>query len=207
MVSETDPRPLSREELSKFLPSKRAIRAFERIFELIPSDLLTIQGEIEVAKIISDLALSRVESLDQSVSELNSLKVIPVYEDVKSETLNVNQESLDTYSDITPPWMEVIHHVDLGLSNSEEIETFDLSPNLELGSMSSQEKDYVDITGGTIVAELSDSTTDLLKSDATLSDNSGAGAGTLANAPTAGDPTKWIAIDDNGTTRYIPTWT
>ncbi|HZV21904.1 MAG TPA: hypothetical protein VE986_10210, partial [Hyphomicrobiales bacterium] len=37
---------------------------------------------------------------------------------------------------------------------------------------------------------------------------SGAGAatGTLTNAPTAGNPTKWIPIDDNGTTRYIPAW-
>lgn len=47
----------------------------------------------------------------------------------------------------------------------------------------------------------------LLGSNTTLSDNAGAGAGTITNAPTAGDPTKWIAIDDNGTTRYIPTWT
>jgi hypothetical protein len=26
------------------------------------------------------------------------------------------------------------------------------------------------------------------------------------NAPAAGNPTKWIPIDDNGTTRYIPAW-
>lgn len=30
--------------------------------------------------------------------------------------------------------------------------------------------------------------------------------GTLTNAPAAGDPTKWIPVDDNGTTRYIPAW-
>lgn len=47
----------------------------------------------------------------------------------------------------------------------------------------------------------------LIGSKDSLSDNSGASAGTLSNAPSAGDPTKWIAIDDNGTTRYIPTWT
>lgn len=33
-----------------------------------------------------------------------------------------------------------------------------------------------------------------------------AAAGTLGNAPTAGNPTKWIPIDDAGTTRYIPAW-
>jgi hypothetical protein len=34
----------------------------------------------------------------------------------------------------------------------------------------------------------------------------GAQTGTLTNAPAAGNPTKWIAIDDNGTTRFIPAW-
>lgn len=34
----------------------------------------------------------------------------------------------------------------------------------------------------------------------------GGSLGTLTNAPAVGDPTKWIAIDDNGTTRYIPAW-
>lgn len=34
----------------------------------------------------------------------------------------------------------------------------------------------------------------------------GASAGTLSNAPAAGNPTKWVPFDDNGTTRYIPMW-
>lgn len=39
-----------------------------------------------------------------------------------------------------------------------------------------------------------------------FTNGAGAAAGTLLNAPAAGDPTKWIPIDDNGTTRYIPAW-
>lgn len=39
-----------------------------------------------------------------------------------------------------------------------------------------------------------------------LTNGSGAGAGTITNAPAAGNPTKWIGINDNGTTRYIPSW-
>lgn len=39
-----------------------------------------------------------------------------------------------------------------------------------------------------------------------LTNNAAAAVGTLNNAPAAGNPTKWIAIDDNGTTRYIPAW-
>jgi len=47
----------------------------------------------------------------------------------------------------------------------------------------------------------------LVTSSVALTDFAGAGAGTITNAPTAGNPTKWIAIVDNGTTRFIPTWT
>lgn len=39
-----------------------------------------------------------------------------------------------------------------------------------------------------------------------FTNGSGASAGTLSNAPAVGNPTKWIPIDDNGTTRYIPAW-
>jgi hypothetical protein len=47
----------------------------------------------------------------------------------------------------------------------------------------------------------------LVRSLTALTDGTGAGAGTLTNAPSAGNPTKWIPIVDNGTTRWIPTWT
>lgn len=46
----------------------------------------------------------------------------------------------------------------------------------------------------------------LLKTTAALTNGAAAAAGTLLNAPAAGDPTKWIPINDNGTTRYIPAW-
>jgi hypothetical protein len=46
----------------------------------------------------------------------------------------------------------------------------------------------------------------LLRGTGTWSNGAGTSAGTLTNAPAVGNPTKWIAIDDNGTTRYIPAW-
>ena len=39
-----------------------------------------------------------------------------------------------------------------------------------------------------------------------LTNGAGAQTATLTNGPTAGNPTKWIGINDNGTTRYIPAW-
>ena len=50
------------------------------------------------------------------------------------------------------------------------------------------------------------SSTYILQTTNTLADASGAAAGTLTNAPTVGNPSKWIQINDNGTIRKIPTW-
>ncbi len=46
----------------------------------------------------------------------------------------------------------------------------------------------------------------LMASSVALTNGAAAAAGTLLNAPAAGNPTKWIPINDNGTTRYIPSW-
>jgi parallel beta-helix repeat protein len=46
----------------------------------------------------------------------------------------------------------------------------------------------------------------LLTSLVALTNGAAAAAGTLTNAPVAGNPTKWVPIIDNGTTRYIPCW-
>jgi len=46
----------------------------------------------------------------------------------------------------------------------------------------------------------------LIHSLVSYTDGAAASVGTLTNAPAAGNPTKWIPIDDNGTTRFIPAW-
>lgn len=46
----------------------------------------------------------------------------------------------------------------------------------------------------------------LLTTRANLTNGAAAATGTLTNAPAAGNPTKWIPVNDNGTTRYIPAW-
>jgi len=45
-----------------------------------------------------------------------------------------------------------------------------------------------------------------LTTSSALTNGAGASAGTITNAPTAGNPTKWIGINDNGTIRYVPSW-
>lgn len=51
------------------------------------------------------------------------------------------------------------------------------------------------------------SATDFIhKTSAALANAAAAEVATMTNGPVAGNPTKWIAISDNGTTRYIPCW-
>jgi hypothetical protein len=62
--------------------------------------------------------------------------------------------------------------------------------------------------GGQLIASALNtrSTTSLIIALGNLPNNAAAQLGTLTNAPTAGNPTKWIPINDNGTIRNIPCW-
>lgn len=48
--------------------------------------------------------------------------------------------------------------------------------------------------------------TTLISSSVALANGAGAAAGTLLNAPAAGNPTKWLTVNDNGTARQVPSW-
>lgn len=86
--------------------------------------------------------------------------------------------------------------------------TFLGSGTLNLTGDYSSTNGNITLTNGTITgAFIVDNSTVLITSGATLGDGAGAGAGTLTNAPSAGDPSKWVPINDNGTTRYVPAWT
>lgn len=82
----------------------------------------------------------------------------------------------------------------------------DLSPVVQVGTLGQQQSDRVSITGGEVTAQLRNNQTILLEATVSLTDGAGADVGTLLNAPVAGDPTKWISINDNGVTRLIPAW-
>lgn len=62
------------------------------------------------------------------------------------------------------------------------------------------------VNTGVVTADLTNNTGRLIDSSVNLTNGAGAALGTLGNAPSMGNPTKWIPIDDNGTTRYIPAW-
>ena len=62
------------------------------------------------------------------------------------------------------------------------------------------------VSGDTITVGPSNTTGALIATNAALTDGAGASAGTLTNAPSAGNPTKWIKVNDNGVIRSVPAW-
>lgn len=58
----------------------------------------------------------------------------------------------------------------------------------------------------TSAGDITTGSTTLHKTSVALTNGAAAQTATLTNAPAAGNPTKWIPINDNGTTRYIPAW-
>jgi len=46
----------------------------------------------------------------------------------------------------------------------------------------------------------------LRRTETAFTNGAAAQVATMTNGPAAGNPTKWIPIDDNGVTRYIPAW-
>jgi hypothetical protein len=61
-------------------------------------------------------------------------------------------------------------------------------------------------TSLTLTGDITTGTGTLHKTTTNLTNGAAAAAGTLNNAPAAGNPSKWVPINDNGTVRYIPCW-
>jgi hypothetical protein len=170
-----DPSAPTRADLAQaFGTNQRLIKAFEKIFALIPTQFIDQKTQIDALELISALSDSRsleaIESIDRLTAAVELIVLAPV--------------------DSDQPQAEN-----------------DLTVIQEIGTIAAQNSDAVEISAGTVVAALTDSTTKLISSSVNLSSTPGAFAGTLLTAPRAGNPTHWAAVDNNGTTVYFPGWT
>ena len=170
------PRRLTRAQLSEFLPDPRAVRAFEQLLKQV-SDLLPADVQTILAA-IDDVAVEAASADARAAQCLDALNRIA--------------DALEVLA--TAPAGQQAQSID------------DLAPPIQIGTLGQQQRDNVSITGGSVTANLTNNQNTLMTSSATLSNGAGAATATLTNAPAAGNPTKWVAINDNGTTRRIPTW-
>jgi len=98
---DTDPRPLTRKELAEFLPSQRAIRAFEKLFDLIPIDVVELFALVEAALLESGTAnANAVAALGQIKKAIQNVSVGP--------DLKPTQKPKIDYLDFNP----TVRHVD-----------------------------------------------------------------------------------------------
>lgn len=168
-MNSNDPLPLLRMELARVFKNQRVIKAFEKIFDLIPPEFINQQTQLDALELIASAAESR-----------------------SAEAVAAIERLADAIESLSP--------------RQEVVEIDDIVPRGAIGSLGEQQADAVEITAGSVTATLTDSSTNLIASSATLSDAAAANIATLTNAPAAGNPTKWLTIDDNGIPRSIPSW-
>lgn len=170
---------LTRNQLAAFLKDHESIKQFEQLFTIVDTISPDVVSEISLLAGISQA--TAVEALAQITRLADIL-----------ETWTPAQAIQESNNPIPP------------MQDKQDADN--LTPPVQIGTLGQQQADRVSITGGEVTAQLRNDQTILLGTTVSLTDGAGADIGTLLNAPAAGDPTKWIAIDDNGTTRYIPTW-
>lgn len=84
-----------------------------------------------------------------------------------------------------------------------------LRSTTELHARLADNSGFTNIRGADIIAASSlfgGNAAFMLRSTVTITGGGTAAAPTLTTGPLAGNPTKWLPYDDNGTTRYIPSW-
>jgi hypothetical protein len=76
------------------------------------------------------------------------------------------------------------------------------SPTLVTPALGAATGTSVVLTGGVTVV----GGAQFITTNTALTNTAAAQTATMTNGPTAGNPTKWIQINDNGTLRSIPAW-
>lgn len=172
---------LTRAQLAAFLNDHQAIKQFEQLFKTVDALAPDFVNEVNIAaENAGSRAQQALDALQRIADALELLALAPTAPSTLDDVLTMMHTDLAAPDDFTPP--------------------------VQVGTLGQQQADRVTITGGTVAAQLKNNQTILLETTAALTNGAAAATGTLLNAPAAGNPTKWVAINDNGTTRYIPTW-
>jgi hypothetical protein len=177
------PRNLTRAQLAELTKDQRVIRVLEQLVttanSTTPEAIAALQVDVAAAQADATAALTAVAAAQA---------------DATAALAAATAAQADATAALT------------AVAAAQADATAALAAIAALGSMSAQDSSSVSISGGTVTAQLKNNQTILLQSTVTLTNGAAAAAGTISNAPVAGNPTKWVAINDNGVTRYIPAW-
>jgi len=173
---------ITRAQLASFLKDPQAIKQFEMLFKVV--DPIVQDGFYEVSMAAENARSASLQALDELRRIADALEML----------------ALATSKECAYPSDDAL------VSGVIQTVEDNLAPPVVIGSLGHQQADSVAISGGLITAALTGNQATLIATSVPLSDGAAAALGTLTNAPSAGNPTKWVAIDDNGTSRYIPAW-
>lgn len=101
----TNPLKLTRNELAKFLPSQRAIRAFEQLFDVIPADLNDTNARLLETSIAAENADARAQ---HAVGAINRLA-----DAVELLALAPRGIEVSAVTDIAPPVVQITAQPDI----------------------------------------------------------------------------------------------
>ena len=172
---------LTRDQLAAFLKDHQSIKQFELLFSTVDAIAPDFVNEINIA---AENAGSRAQQALDTLQRIADAL----------ELLALSPTALASFEEA------------IGMTTIEALQADNLAPPVQIGTLGQQQADRVSVSGGTVAAQLKNNQTILLETTTALTNGAAAAAGTLLNAPAAGNPTKWVAVNDNGTTRYIPTW-
>lgn len=185
---------LSRAQLAQFLKDPQAIRQFERLFLVVDAIAPDFVAEVAVS---AETASARASEVAANLSRIaDALELLAL----------AGVRPAEIPADDVEPVQITISADEIAIPEHHAVAQDDLSPPVQIGTLGQQQADRVAITGGEVLAALTNSANILIASSQALPDGAAAGAGTLLNSPIAGNPSKWVPIDDAGTTRYIPAW-
>lgn len=178
---------LSRSQIAKIVGNDpEAIKQFEKLFQMADTQETGIDEVAVVAGTADGKAGQALAELQRIADALEAIALAPIGE---VSAVVVGDEFL------TPPMP------DTSLRSAPDV---DINTPFDGQLLAYLAGRWINV--GYLTADLTNNTGRLIDSSVSLTNGAGANAGTLTNSPVTGDPTKWVPIDDNGTTRYIPAW-
>ena len=175
---------INRDQSSGVFKTQRELKQFEALAQNLEN------ANAQIAQLNTDLASAQAQ-LNSILNDLNNLTLDSLSNVSVPSPSDNNLLEFDTASNqwVAASSINIVSITVTGLAN--------VTGSVNAGSVNAT---------GAVSGQVVDTTGNLISSDIDLTDGVGIATATLNTAPVSGEPTKWVPIDDNGTTRYLPAW-